>query len=205
MMMIVNRLWLLLILYTGYDVYEKYNEHTQKMEDIQGQKTAAENNVKRNQKKVDQLSEVLANIKAAEKRMKKVEEQAVVIQKKFPSIINDAELMNLFNNIANNINIKNIQINTVGEQNMGFYFIKTYQFKANATYLQTLLFLEKISENEKLLNVKDVLLKTLDIKQRSRHQLLDTTISIMAYRYNSNYKVELEKDIKNKNKGKKKK
>jgi Tfp pilus assembly protein PilO len=203
MMIIVNRLWLLLILYTGYDVYEKYNEHTEKLKDIQGQKAAVENTVRRNQKKVDQLSEVLENIKAAEKRMKKVEAQAIVIQKKFPSIINDAELMNLFNNIANNINIKNIQINTVGEQNNGFYFIKTYQFKASATYLQTLLFLEKVSENEKLLNVKDIVLKTLDIKQRSRHQLLDTTITIMAYRYNSNFKIDLKNKKKSKQKVKK--
>ena len=110
MMVIVNRLWLVLILYTGYDVYEKYNQHNQKMSEIQDQKSVAENNVKLNQKKVDQLSEVLEDIKAAEKRMKKVEEQAVVIQRKFPSVINDAEIMNLFNNIGSNINIKNKQI-----------------------------------------------------------------------------------------------
>tara|TARA_B100000925_G_scaffold291314_1_gene278922 strand:+ start:2005 stop:2607 length:603 start_codon:yes stop_codon:yes gene_type:complete len=190
MMSIVNRLWLVLVIYTGYDGYKKYEAHLEEMTSIKEQRELVQGRIEKNKKKVDQLSEVLENIKAAEKRMKKVEEQAVIIQRKFPSVINDAELMNLFSNIASNLNIKNIQINTVGETDKGFYFIKTYQFKANSTYLQTLLFLEKVSENERLLNVKDIILKTLDIKQRSRHQLLDTTITIMAYRYNSNYKIE---------------
>lgn len=200
MMSFVNRLWLLLVFYTGYDVYDKYQVHLEEMTSIKEQRELVQGRIEKNQKKVDQLSEVLENIKAAEKRMKKVEEQAVVIQRKFPSVINDAELMNLFSNIASNLNIKNIQINTVGEVDKGFYFIKTYQFKANSTYLQTLLFLEKVSENERLLNVKDIILKTLDIKQRSRHQLLDTTITIMAYRYNSNYKIETATPQKGKKK-----
>ena len=42
--------------------------------------------------------------------MKKVEEQAVIVQRKFPSVINDAELMNLFSQTAQALNIKNIQL-----------------------------------------------------------------------------------------------
>ena len=72
----------------------------------------------------------------------------------------------------------------------GFILLKPMKLKSNSTYLQTLFFLEKISENENLLNVREILMKTLQIKQRSRHQLLDTTIRIMAYRYNANFKAD---------------
>jgi hypothetical protein len=53
MMALVNRLWLVLILYTGYDVYEKYSEHKEKVLDIESRKIAAINKVAKNMKKVN--------------------------------------------------------------------------------------------------------------------------------------------------------
>ena len=91
-------------------------------------------------KKVKEIDKFRQNLREAEARVKKVEEQARVIQRKFPSKISDTEYLSIFNNIADALNMKNIRLSTVGEKSYGFYFIKTYEMKVHATYLQTMHF-----------------------------------------------------------------
>ena len=216
MMALVQRVWLFIILYTGYDVYLKFEEHQTEMKTIEDTKSGIRNRIKKNKKKVQELEKFFSDIKEAEGRMKKVEEQAKVLQLKFPSVINDSEYLGFFNGVASSLNMKNIRTGIVGEENKGFYFIKTYEVNTSATYLQTLMFLEKISEDVRLINILAIKFEQLKLKQRSRHKLLNTTFRIMAYRYNKNYQEEIErkqkeeerknkKNKKNKKRSKKKK
>ena len=96
--------------------------------------------------------------------------------------------------------MKNVRTGIIGEENKGFYFIKTYEVNASATYLQTLMFLEKIAEDVRLINILAINFEQLKIKQRSRHKLLNTTFRIMAYRYNKNFQEELKKKEEEKKK-----
>ncbi|MAW07466.1 MAG: hypothetical protein CME61_04200 [Halobacteriovoraceae bacterium] len=203
MMLLVNRLWLLVIFYTGYNMYTAYEEHQVKLKDIDSRKQVVQEKIKKNEKKVKEIDKFRKNLREAEARVKKVEEQARVIQRKFPSKISDTEYLTIFNNIADALNMKNIRLSTIGEKSYGFYFIKTYEMKVHATYLQTMHFLDKIAENERLINIDGLSFEQLSIKQRSRHLLLDTKINILAYRYNKNYDPSRDFEVEEK-KGKKK-
>ena len=74
------------------------------------------------------------------------------------------------------------------EENKGFYFTKRYELKGNGTFLQFLILLEKIAENERILNIKTLNLKKSDKKQRGRFQVINTSINIEAYRYNPSHR-----------------
>ena len=55
--------------------------------------------------------------------------------------------------------MKKVSIESGGEEDKGFYFIKNLTLTANATYLQFLILLEKIEGFEKLLNISSVTLR----------------------------------------------
>lgn len=139
------------------------------------------------QKKKD-LKRYFQDIEDAKKNIELVALEVEKVQRQLPSEISDAENLQLIKGVAENLNIQNIFLQPQGETDKGFYFIKNYEMKATGTYLQFLIFFEKVAENKRLLNIRDVTLGITQEKQRGRFQLINAEIIIQAYRFNPNYK-----------------
>ena len=184
---LVNKLWILIILYTGFEIYTKWEEVQERIKTKTSNIPQMKMAIEKNKKKLRDLERYFTDIEEAKQRIKKVASEVESIQRKFPSTISDSEYLGVMSTLAESLNIKNLQLIPNREVDRGFYFTKQYSMKAQGTFLQFLIFLEKISKTERLFNVSDVQFKPAEGRSRGRHQIVDAVISIIAYRYDENH------------------
>jgi len=189
---LLTNLHIFIILYAGWNMYLMYETFTEEFEQISMQVPGLEGKLANKKKEKRELKNYYKDIDEAKQRIELVASEVEKIQKKFPSEISDTENLALIKNSAESINIKNIFLNPGVEENKGFYFIKKYEFKGMGTYLQFLVFFDKISQSDRLLNVRNVNLKRSEIKQRGRYEVIECNATLEAYRYNPEYKEDRE-------------
>lgn len=188
MQKIISKIWILILAYGGFQAWTMYQEHTEAMVQLESSIPQIQGQINRARKEKKQIASYNRDIEQAKKNIELVASEVEKLQKKLPEAIKDAENLNLIRNIAAGINIKNIFLSPGIEENKGFYFTKRYQFQGTGTYLQFLIFFEKIGASERLLNIREVKFKRSEEKQRGRFQLSNATITIEAYRYNPEHK-----------------
>jgi len=188
MQALLGKIHYFIILYAVGMAALAYMDHQENLERIEQSIPALHNKIKKSKRKVKQLKGYFKDIKEAKQRIELVAVEIEKLQKKLPNTFSDTENLGTIKKIAEGLNIKNIFLTPLSEENRGFYFVKKYEFKATGTFLQFLIFFEKISQNERLLNVNEIKLFNTDNKQRGRFQLINSTALIEAYRYNDRYK-----------------
>src|SRR5690606_6576315 len=105
-----------------------------------------------------------------------------------PSEISDTENLSLIRSTAESLNIRGISLSPDSERSNGFYFVKPYTFSAKGTFLQFLIFFERIGESTRLFNIRELKFQRSREEQRGRFQLIEVSAIIEAYRYNQNHK-----------------
>jgi Tfp pilus assembly protein PilO len=200
-MAIVSNLWILIILYTGYNVFEKMQLHDAEMVALNDQIPVVQTQIQKGKKERKQLESYFADIEEAKQKITKVAEEVERLQKQFPVEISDTDNLAMISAIADSLNIKNISLAPGTEENKGFYITKSYQVKVQATYLQILIFLEKVAEAQRLLNVSEIKMALTDQKQKGRFQVIGSELTLEVYKYNPSHKEnsgidELEKQFK---------
>lgn len=207
---LIQNVWIFLFMYIGYDVYLQYSSHQENLEAVKAQIPGINASIRTKQKKVKELEKYFSDIDSAKNKIKKVTEEVEKIQKRFPSGINDSVYISALKEFAKSLRIKKSNISSGSEVDKGFYFIKSFEFSGQATYLQFLILLERIQNFEKLLNVSKITFSEISEKQKGRFQLVDAKISIEAYRHDPNHKEssgieDIEKNFKSKKNKKNKK
>ncbi|MBF0300734.1 MAG: type 4a pilus biogenesis protein PilO [Oligoflexia bacterium] len=207
------------VLYNSFEIFtstqEEYSKINQELADVNAK---IDDNKRRNKKAL----EFEKNLEASKARIKEVSSQIENVQQQLPNTISDSEILDLFSKEANFMNIKNINLTPLKEEEKDFYFAKQYEVKGEGTYLQFLVFFERLSSSDRLLNVNSLALSPVSGKNKGRFQRLKLSSVMEAFRYNPAYgkekfaevetgKKELEKSAaagattnKNKNKSKNK-
>lgn len=184
---------LIIILYSAYELNNLYSEHEELLLSKQGTIPAIQNRINKLKRERTEVDTYMADIESAKKRIELVAQEVESLQKKLPSNISDPENLAMFQGFTDNLNIREVSIVPGQEENLGFYFKKRYELKGKGTFLQFLILMEKIAENERLLNIKSVRMFKDDSTQfRGRFQLIKAEMSIEAYRYNPDHKEKRE-------------
>lgn len=185
---LLKNLHIFLFIYFVYQGWLKFNEIEEKKNQIQSQVPIIRAKIGKLKRQKKEINDYILSIAEAKKRIELVAEEVEKIQKKLPSTISDAQNLEFIKQVAEGLNIKNIYLSPRDEKNEGFYIIKKYEFKASGTYLQLLIFLEKLGEAEQLLNVGEVKIEESTNPQKGRFQVINFTAMVESFRYNVNYK-----------------
>ncbi|MCF8058196.1 MAG: type 4a pilus biogenesis protein PilO [Bacteriovoracaceae bacterium] len=188
MMTVVSKIWILIIAYGAFEAWTVYQAHDEEMMSLEQSIPQIEGQINRAKKEKSQIKSYLRDIEEAKKNIELVALEVEKLQKKLPETIKDAENLSLIKKIAEGLNIKKIFLSPGIEENKGFYITKRYEFTGTGTYLQFLVFFEKIGASERLLNIREVELKKSSEKQRGRFQLTNSKVIVEAYRYNPDHK-----------------
>lgn len=196
-------IWVLIIAYGGMEAFLLYETFEVDVGALESEIPLIQNKIRKGKKEKKQIGTYLKDIEEAKQNIELVAKEVESLQKKLPEIIKDTENLGLIKHIADELNIKNIFLSPGIEENKGFYLTKRYEFTATGTYLQFLIFFEKIGANERLLNVRMLELKKSDVRQRGRFQLVNAKVVVEAYRYNPNHREDrginkIETNFKNK-------
>lgn len=189
--LVYNIHWFI-ILYAGYNLYNLFEAKTEELKGLQSQIPSIQATIKTKKKELTKLLAYQEQINQKKKELELASEEIAKIQKKFPSEVNDPENLAMIKDVSDSLNIKDPGLSTLKEENKGFYFIKKYKFQAKATFLQFLILFEKISENERLFNINEVMLSEGKDKQKGRFKTVDGEFFIESYRYNASYKDTLQ-------------
>ncbi len=202
------------LLYVVYNTYSIYDEISHKREAIDQQLAEAKQEKEAKEKEYNELQSFVKDVDAAKENIKKVADELEALRRKLPSDNSDVATIEVIQKIVKDINLQEVDLKPEpNEQNMGFYLIRNINFKATGTYLQFLLLMESIGNNERIFNMPKVSLTKSAKAQRGRFQLVDANVLINTYRYNPDYtedtgiqKIEEEfKAAKKNKKGKNKK
>ena len=185
---LVSKIYLIIILYTCWSVYEKYENYNKQVASLGSQVPVLKARFKKKEKEKKQLESYYDDIKNAKHKIERVALEIEKIQKQLPSEISDTDNLSLISKLAEDLNIKNIFLAPGQEEDKSFYFTKLYNIKGSGTFLQWLVFLEKIGANERLLNIHNIKMVQSTVRQRGRFQSINAEMNIEVYRYNPNYK-----------------
>src|SRR5690606_27262512 len=152
----IKYLPLIIIIYSGYDLYTLQEEHTELVESKRQSIPAIENRIRRLKKERTEVDSYMSDIESAKKRIELVAQEVESLQKKLPSNISDPENLAMFQGFTDNLNVRDVSVVPGQEENLGFYFKKRYDLKGKGTFLQFLILMEKIAENERLLNIRSI-------------------------------------------------
>lgn len=187
---IISNLHFFILLYGLYGAWLMFDEHTLKIEELDAQFPAVQQELEQNQKKVKEIQDFVKKTEESKVRVEEVARNIEAAQKQLPAEINDNQIITFFNQEITSLNIKDPNI-TPGSEAITTYFIsKPYEVKAKGTFLQFLIFFERIGNATRIYNVKNLKLVNTDPSQRGRFQLVSGESTIEAFRFNPDFKVD---------------
>lgn len=185
---LLKNLHVFILIYAAAVIYQAYDENEKSNMALQEQLPQIQAQIQKERKEKQNLEKYFKDIQEAKDRIEIVAQKLEKLQKKLPEEVSDAENLNIIRNIAESVNMKNILLSPGEDKVNGFYIAKEYRLKTTGTYLQFLVFLEKLAQQERILNVKSVLMEKEKEVQRGRFVLLNSELILETFRHNKNYK-----------------
>ncbi|HXH31680.1 MAG TPA: type 4a pilus biogenesis protein PilO [Bacteriovoracaceae bacterium] len=185
-----SKLHLLTLVYFLYIAYVMYDEHQVKLTEIQVEESTIEQELLSNKAKVKEIQEFLKKADEYKVRVEEVARNIESVQKQLPSETNDSQILTFFNHEMSLLNIKDPSLTPGREQPSTYFVSKEYSLKAKGTFLQFLIFFERISTATRIYNVKQLKLTNITENQKGRFQLINGESIIEAFRFNPEFKVE---------------
>jgi len=184
---LTNIHWVVLVV-IGMGIFSTYTDHQDQMEKAKADLVAEETSLSTKRADYKNLEAYSKDIDRARADLELARDAIEKMQKQLPSEVSNTENLEILQNIAAALNIKNISLNPGDEVAYDFYLTKNYGFKATGTFLQFLIFFERLTREQRIFNIKSTTLITGTHKQKGRFQMIDADIQIEAFRYNPNYK-----------------
>lgn len=191
---LVQYIHVFIILWSGWNGFLLWEEKDAEI-------VAANERLERSQAKLDKsrssikrIDKFQKNLDESEKRVKVVVEKLKQIQRQLPSQINDTEVQRTLEKIAKELKMINMDTKPKGEvlHPDRFYFTKDYDFVSSGTFLQGLIFferLENLSRDGRILNIKSLNLSlNPQAGSKSRFRVLNMNTTLESYRYNPAYR-----------------
>ena len=173
--------------------YEKYGFNRQQQED---RISTLKAQIKKDAVKIKQIDQFKRDLEGSEKRVQEVFKQIENVKRRLPNQIQDTQVLSQLVDVASDLNIKNPIVKAEKEVGEDFYFKKYYSFNAEGTFIQFLVYLEQLMETERIYNINSVVLKQRLEKQKGRYRVIQANASIETFRYNQNFKENVEVDAK---------
>ncbi len=178
------------LLYGLYGFYEQYMAHEAEYNSISNEAPDIERNIEKNQQKVKEVKEFIKKADEYKVRVEEVAKTIESVQRQLPAEINDSQILTFFQEEMKTLNIKDPSISPGNETKSSYFITRDYKLKATGTFLQFLVFLERVGNASRIYNIQNFKLSTVDASKRGRFQVVNAEATIQAYRYNPEFKVD---------------
>lgn len=186
---ISNVHWLLL-LYGMYGGWMFYDEHTIQLEEIVNRGSGLDQEIVNAQKKVREIQEFVKKTEEYKVRVEEVAKNIETVQKQLPAETNDSQILTFFQQEINSLNLKDASLSPGNEESSTYFIGKDYSLKAKGTFLQFLIFFERIGSADRIYNIKSLKLSSSNDAQKGRFQVIDGEAIVQAYRFNPDFRVD---------------
>lgn len=187
---LIANLHFFIILYGLYGAWVAFDEHSIKMEELNNQFPAVQAQIETAKKKVKEIQEFVKKTEESKIRVEEVAKNIEAAQRQLPAEINDNQILTFFNQEINSLNIKDPNIIPGNEKTSTYFISKEYSLKGKGTFLQLMIFFERIGNASRIYNVKNLKLVNTDSNRRGRFQIISGESVIEAFRFNPDFKVD---------------
>ena len=184
MTMLVKQIHWIFILLGAWSAFESYEEKNQQIEQIKQSIPSIRNQISKVKLQIEKEKKYLEQRDTVQERVREVQKQIELTQKQLPTEVNATEVQQALSQIGQKIKFKDVEFNQGKEEEQGFYFTKQFKFQSRGTYLQSLIFLEQLEKQERILNVQSLKIMADTEERRSRFQVVSFETTIESYRYN---------------------
>lgn len=191
---LLKKLHFIILAYTGLMLFTMYEEHMTKLEEVENRKPTLRKEINSLKEKLELARTFQDDLEQSKQRLVEVANDIEEIQRQLPATIEDSEVLDLFGKEADLIKIKDLTLKPGSEKKKDFYFVKDYNFTAVGTFLQFLIYFERIANSSRLINVTKLKMEipTDDTLSRGRFQLVKLSSVMEVFRYDADHKETVE-------------
>lgn len=187
---LISNAHVFLLLYGLYGAWVMYDEHIIQYDEIVNRGSGMEGEISKAEQKVKEIQEFIKKTDEYKVRVEEVAKNIETVQKQLPAETNDTQILTFFQQEINTLNIKDASF-TPGKEDKSVYFIaKEYNLRAKGTFLQFLIFFERIGNADRIYNIKNLKLTNTSDNQKGRFQIIEGEGVIQAFRFNPDFKVD---------------
>lgn len=179
-----------ILLYGLYGAWVMYDEHIVQYDEIVSRGSGMDGEIAAAEKKVQEIQEFVKKTDEYKIRVEEVAKNIETVQKQLPAETNDTQILTFFQQEINSLNIKDANFNPGKEDKSVYYIAKEYNLKAKGTFLQFLIFFERIGNADRIYNIKNLKLTNAAENQKGRFQIIEGEGVIQAFRFNPDFKVD---------------
>lgn len=187
---LITNAHIFILLYGLYGAWVMYDEHVVQLEEIHSRGSGLDSEIDSAKKKVNEIQEFLKKTDEYKVRVEEVAKNIESVQKQLPADTNDTQILSFFQSEINSLNIKDANFNPGKEEKSTYYISKEYNLRAKGTFLQFLIFFERIGTADRIYNIKNLKLTNSDQAQKGRFQIIEGSGVIQAFRFNPDFKVD---------------
>lgn len=187
---LISSAHLFILLYGLYGAWVMYDEHIVQYDEIVSRGSGMDDEISKAEKKVKEIQEFVKKTDEYKVRVEEVAKNIETVQKQLPAETNDTQILTFFQQEINALNIKDANFNPGKEDKSVYYIAKEYNLKAKGTFLQFLIFFERIGNADRIYNIKTLKLKNAADNQKGRFQIIEGEGIIQAFRFNPDFKVD---------------
>lgn len=187
---LISSAHLFILLYGLYGAWVIYDEHSVQVQEITNRSNGLDSEIQNAQKKVKEIQEFVKKADEYKVRVEEVAKNIESVQKQLPADTNDAGILDFFQKEIGSLNIKDAELRPGKEEKSTYFISKDYTIRAQGTFLQFLIFLERIGTADRIYNIKNLKLSSVDDGQKGRYQVISGDTTVQAFRYNPEFKVD---------------
>jgi Tfp pilus assembly protein PilO len=187
---LISNLHVIILLYGLYGTWVIYDEHNIQLEETISRGSSLDGEIMAAHKKIKELSEFSKKTEEYKVRVEEVAKNIETVQKQLPAETNDSQIISHFQSEINALNIKDANITPGKEETSTYYISKDYTLKAKGTFLQFLIFFERLGNADRIYNIKNLKLVSPNDVQKGRFQMISGEGVIEAFRFNPDFKVD---------------
>jgi Tfp pilus assembly protein PilO len=186
----ISNLHIFILIYGLYGAWVLYDEHSVQLEQIVSSGAGIEDEIAKAQQREKEIEEYSKKTEEYKVRVEDVAKNIETVQKQLPSETNDTTILTFFQSEINALKIMDANFSPGKEEKSAYYISKEYKFKARGTFLQFLIFLERIGNADRIYNIKEIQFQRSNEPQRGRFQMVNVEGIIQAFRFNPEFKVD---------------
>jgi Tfp pilus assembly protein PilO len=173
-----------------WNIWLMYEDHSVQIEEVLSRETQIESEIGEKKKSLEEIKDYVRKADEFKARIEQVAKNIESTQRQLPQETNDDKIISFLKSEMGLLNIKEGSVISNQEQKSNYYISKDFSLKAEGTFLQFLVFFERLKEQDRIYSIKELKIVNLNDKQKGRFKMLSFQGVIQAYRYNPDFKVD---------------
>jgi Tfp pilus assembly protein PilO len=172
------------------NIWFLYEDHSLQIEEVFSRETQIESEIGEKKRNLEEIKDFIKRADEFKARIEQVAKNIETTQRQLPQETNDDKIMTFFKSEMGLLNIKESSVTSNEEQKTTYFISKDFNLKAEGTFLQFLVFFERLKEQDRIYSIKELKIINSNDNQKGRFKMLSFQSVIQAFRYDPDFKVD---------------